>query len=266
MTRITFARRPATSRNPQAGAARAPVVAPRIAYLDLDGTLTNEGSMLHGGRGPTLDGARALLALHEANVAIVPASGRTVMQLREVARLLGSRDFIAELGSVVVRGGVEHVAYDAAEWPGTHSPLGARLVETLRAEFAVEPYEPWFSLRRHTVLLRGPPGLGARLAARAAEVAPGVTAIDNGEVEKGLHAYHVLPAVVSKEHAIRLDLEARGLSREDAVAFGDSEGDRSMARAVGTMYHLGGKDGERIVGVPERFAEGLLRAVKSALG
>ena len=222
--------------------------------------------MFHGARGLTLAGARAIHALHEARARIVPASGRTVVQLREVARLLGSRDFIAELGSVIVRDDVEHPAYDASAWEGTHSARGRRLTAALCAEFDVQPYEPWFSMRHHTVLLRGGAGLSASLAKRAAELSPGVTAIDNGEVEAGLHAYHVLPAEVSKEHAIREDLRARGLTRADAVAFGDSEGDRMMARAVGAMYHLGGPDGDGIVGIRSAFAEGLEDAVRRALG
>lgn len=240
-------------------------MAPRIAYLDLDGTLTRDGSMFHGANGLTLAGARALHALHEAGVLIVPASGRTVVQLREVARLLGSRDFIAELGSVLVRGREERIAYDPARWQGTHSALGRRVAERLSEELPVAPYEPWYSLREHTVLLRGPPGVEDALKRLAAAEAPGLTAIDNGDVEPGVHAYHVLPAEVSKEHAVRQDLRERGLSREDAVAFGDSEGDRALARAVGTFYHVGGRDGERTVGIPTRYADGLELAVSRCL-
>lgn len=242
-------------------------MAPRIAYLDLDGTLTLEGSMFHGARGLSLAGARAIHALHEAGVRIVPASGRTVLQLREVARLLGTRDFIAELGSVLVREGAEEVAYDASGWDGPHGERGRALLASLRRLHPeVEAYEPWHGLRRHTLLLRGPPGLGGALREAAAAAAPGVTAIDNGEVERGLHAYHVLPAEVSKEHAVRRDLAGRGLRREDAVAFGDSEGDRALARAVGTFYHVGGPDGDGIVGVSTPYCDGLEEAVLRCLG
>lgn len=238
-----------------------------MAYLDLDGTLTLEGSMFHGARGLTLAGARAIHALHEAGVAIVPASGRTALQLREVARLLGARGFIAELGSVLVRGGAEEVAYDAARWDGPHGGRGRALLAHVRRRHPeVEPYEPWFTLRRHTLLLRGPAGLGAALRATVMEAAPGATAIDNGEVERGLHAYHVLPAEVSKEHAVRRDLAARGLEPDDAVAFGDSEGDRALARAVGRFYHVGGPGGDGVVGVPTPYCDGLEAAVLDCLG
>ena len=238
---------------------------PRVAYLDLDGTLTHEGSMLHGAHGVTLAGARALAALHEASVRIVPASGRTVVQTREVARLLGSRDCLAELGAVIVRDGREERTYDAREWPGARSPEMRDLAARLCDEAGAEPYEPWFSLREHTLLLRGPAGIRDALAARADELRAGVAVIDNGEVERGLHAYHVLPSEVSKARAIERDLAARKLTATDAVAFGDSDGDREMARAVGTFYHLGGASGGNVVGVPERFAEGLERAVALAL-
>ena len=240
---------------------------PRVAYLDLDGTLTRDGSMFHGESGLTLAGARALHALHEAGVAIVPASGRTVAQLREVARLLGARGFIAELGSVLVQGREERVTYDAARWKGPHAPEARRFVEGLREATGapVQPYEPWSSMRSHTLLLRGPPGLGGALRDAARRAWPDATAIDNGEVEEGLHAYHVLPGTVSKEHAVRQDLSWRGLRAEDAVAFGDSEGDRALARAVGAFYHVGGPDGEGVVGVKRRFCDGLEEAVRLAL-
>lgn len=236
----------------------------RIAYLDLDGTLTRDGSMLHGARGPTLAGARALLALHEARVEIVPTTGRTLVQAREVARTIGARSCIAELGCVILRDGEMETTYDAATWPGPRSPTGRTLAAAC-ARVGATPYEPWFSMRDHTLLLRGAPGLAQELAAVVSRAVPAATAIDNGEVEHGLHAYHVLPRGVSKETAIARDLVARGLSREDAVAFGDSEEDRRMARAVGTMYHLGGPDGERIAGVADRFGEGFEVAVRQAL-
>lgn len=239
---------------------------PRVAYLDLDGTLTRDGSMFHGERGLTLAGARALHALHEAGVAIVPTSGRTVMQLREVARLLGARGFIAELGCVIVREGRAETTYDRARWEGTHAPAGRALLSRLTARLAVEPYEPWSSMREHTLLLKGRARMAEALREVVHAAAPGLTAIDNGEVEPGVHAYHVLPADVSKEHAIRRDLAARGLRREDAAAFGDSEGDRAMAKAVGRMYHVGGPDGENVAGTAARYAEGFEEAVRRCLG
>jgi hypothetical protein len=49
------------------------------------------------------------------------------------------------------------------------------------------------------------------------------------------HAYHVVPRGVSKRRAIELDLEWRGLSRENAAAIGDSATDLEMADAVAVM-------------------------------
>lgn len=221
--------------------------------------------MFHGASGLTLAGARALFALHEAGVVVVPASGRTALQLREAARLLGAGGFIAELGCVVARGGREETTYDGARWRGPRGGDAGGVVEALRRRVGVEPYEPWFSLRQHTYLFRGPPGAGAALAEEAARLLPGATAIDNGEVEQGRHAYHVLPKEVSKESAVRLDLAARGIPRETAVAFGDSEGDRSLARVVGRFYHIGGPGGENVEGIATPFCDGLEEAVRRCL-
>ncbi len=221
--------------------------------------------MFHGAHGLTLDGARAIFALHEAGVVIVPTSGRTVAQLREVARLLGASDFIAELGSVIVRGASESPAYDAPGWGGARGKRAAELVAQVREALPFEPHEPWFSMREHTLLLKGPPNQAAPARAWLAKSAPDLTAIDNGEIEDGLHAYHILPGTISKANAIRQDLKARGLERADAIAFGDSDGDRAMAAEVGTMVHLGGEDGPGIRGSKQRFAEGLWAAVRAAL-
>lgn len=221
--------------------------------------------MFHGADGLTLDGARAIHRLHEAGVTIVIASGRTVVQLREMARLLGAQDFIAELGSVIVRGRTEQRAYPSDVWGGVRSPQAQAVLKQVLGSFPVEPHEPWFSMREHSLLLRGSPGQADKMRAFLQTVAPGLTAIDNGEIEDGNHAYHVLPEIVSKRHAIEEDLKARGLGPQDAVAFGDSEGDRAMGEVVNTMYHLGGQDGARIKGVPRRFATGLLEAVHMAL-
>ena len=48
----------------------------------------------------TVRAAQALAALHSRGVALMPVSGRTAAQVRETARLLGTRDFIAELGAI----------------------------------------------------------------------------------------------------------------------------------------------------------------------
>jgi hypothetical protein len=80
---------------------------PLVLFSDIDGTLVGRGgSLLAGFDGtPTLAAATALLAAHEAELDLVLVSGRPSGKLREVGRVLGIHDAIAELGTVLMLGG-----------------------------------------------------------------------------------------------------------------------------------------------------------------
>jgi hydroxymethylpyrimidine pyrophosphatase-like HAD family hydrolase len=51
-----------------------------------------------------------------------------------------------------------------------------------------------------------------------------------------VHAYHLIGRSVSKAAGVAAHARARGLSREDCVAVGDSREDLEVAEAVGTMW------------------------------
>ncbi|MFL6180831.1 MAG: HAD family phosphatase, partial [Actinomycetes bacterium] len=74
----------------------------RILYSDLDGTMVGRGGSFFRGRdfeSTTLEPAEALVALHEAGVALSLVSGRTRAQLQEATRIFGADGFIAEMGA-----------------------------------------------------------------------------------------------------------------------------------------------------------------------
>jgi predicted mannosyl-3-phosphoglycerate phosphatase (HAD superfamily) len=231
-----------------------------VLYTDLDGTLLARGGCLLAdseGDSSTVV-AEAIVALNRAGLTVVPISGRGRIQLTEVTRLLGWTDFIAEAGAVIVRGvGTREgatVTYNHGEWSDSLLAGGAtpfQLIEEsgaferLLAEFPglVEYHTPWHDNREATHLLRGCLDL-----ARAQEVleplALPVGILDNGVVRNAgalacgdqlPHAYHLVPRGVSKAQAIELDLAARGLTREQAAAIGDSVTDVEMADAVAVM-------------------------------
>ncbi len=50
-----------------------------------------------------------------------------------------------------------------------------------------------------------------------------------------IHIYHLLPRGVNKAQAVAADMVARGISRDEAIAAGDSIADLRMAEAVGLM-------------------------------
>lgn len=222
---------------------------PRVIYADLDGTLTGPGGSLFAGPGGavSLGAVQALAALHRAGVALVPTSGRNAAQCREAARLLGADGFIAELGGLLARGprgeperlaeGGDGTPFDAM----ARSGAGALLLEAFPGR--LEPHAPWaFQGRQVTMLFRG---LIDVAAAREVLRRAGhhLDVWDNGRIEgrfpdlepEETHAYHLLPAGVSKGAAIATDLRRRGLRRADALVIGDSPADVSAAPHVGAV-------------------------------
>jgi hydroxymethylpyrimidine pyrophosphatase-like HAD family hydrolase len=227
-------------------------LAPALLFSDVDGTLVGRaGSLLADLDGrPTLAAAQALVAAHRAGLEVVLISGRTAEQLRETGRLLGTRDAIGELGTVLVRGREAELVWGAAP-----RDLGACPAEALERSGALaavlegfagrlEPHTPWHLGRRGTFLLRGqvdPAEADALLADRGAGWA---RLLDNGRLRGAYphlgsgpaHAYHLLPAGVSKAGTAATYLADRGLQPAQAAAIGDSPADLQLARVVGAMF------------------------------
>jgi hydroxymethylpyrimidine pyrophosphatase-like HAD family hydrolase len=223
-------------------------LAPKVAYVDLDGTLLGPGGSLFASPdgGITDVAAAAVAALHRAGIALVPTSGRTEPQVREVARVVGAEGYIAELGGIVVRdGAVERRLGEATEGVTPVEAMvrsgGAGLVLERYAD-RLELHTPWaLEGRDVTLLLRG-------------EVAPAeasdmlertgygwIWLQDNGIIHRrfpGLdldevHVYHLAPRGVSKRDAVAADLENRGLRPEQAVVIGDAPTDVEASDVVG---------------------------------
>ena len=229
-----------------------------VLYTDLDGTLLAQGgALLSNADGePSVSTAEAIVALRRADLSVVPISGRNRLQMSELSRLVGWTDFIAELGCVLVTGtgAAREVAYNTGRWPeGTlaanQTPFEAiadsGAVDLLRQAFPghVEYHAPWHHDREATHLLRGCLDT-AEAQAVLDTIALPLAILDNGLIRPPahhltcagpIHAYHLVPAGVSKEQALAFDLARRGLSRTDAAAVGDSATDVGMAAAVGLM-------------------------------
>jgi hydroxymethylpyrimidine pyrophosphatase-like HAD family hydrolase len=223
-----------------------------LLFSDVDGTLVGrEGSLLADLEGrPTLAAAQALVAAHRAGLEVVLVSGRTAEQLREAGRLLGTRDALAELGTVVVRGREVELRWGAA--PRDLGSCPAEALERSGALAAVlegfagrlEPHTPWHLGRRGTFLLRGqvdPADADRLLAGRGLGWA---RLLDNGRLRGAYphlgpgptHAYHLLPAEVGKAGTAAAYLAARGLDPARAAAIGDSPTDLQLASVVGAMF------------------------------
>jgi len=228
------------------------VGAVRCLYLDLDGTLLGRGaSLLHDGDGTvTIDGVRAVQACLRAGVEVVLMSGRRRAQINEDARLFGQSSYIFESGACVVLEGEEHWLTGEL-LPGELtiaeqielSGAPALLLETYRGR--LEYHEPWHLQREVSHLFRGlvdASEVDRLLAERGHE---GLRLVDNGVVNRRSEAlaalahvrgYHLLPAGASKAGAVAFHRRARGYSREQTFAVGDSREDLACAEQVGVLW------------------------------
>ncbi len=224
----------------------------RCVYIDLDGTLLARGaSLLHDGEGAvSIAGVRAVQSCLRAGVEVVLMSGRRRAQVFEDARLLGQSSFIYEAGSCVVLDGEEH-------WlTGELLPGELTIAEQIERSGApalllehysgrLEYHEPWHVQREVSHLFRGL--VDAREAdLLLAEHGHGdLRLLDNGVVSRRSEAlaglahvrgYHLLPAGASKAGGVAFHRRARGYSREDTFAVGDSREDLACAPQVDVFW------------------------------
>jgi hydroxymethylpyrimidine pyrophosphatase-like HAD family hydrolase len=224
----------------------------RCLYLDLDGTLLGRGaSLLHDGDGAvTIEGVRAVQACLRAGVEVLLMSGRRRVQVGEDARLLGQQSFAFEAGACLVLDGEEHwLTGDLL--PGElsifeqieRSGAPALLLEHYAGR--LEYHEPWHTQREVSQLFRGL--VDAFEADRLlAEHGHGdLRLVDNGVVSRRspvlaslpqVRGFHLVPAGASKAAAVALHMRARGYSREQTFAVGDSREDLACAAEVGSFW------------------------------
>lgn len=224
-----------------------------VLYTDLDGTLLGRGASLvcDGDGAPTLEAAAAVVDLNRAGLRVVITSGRNARQLTEVTRLLGWRDFIAELGSIRSYDRGSSKTYEMGDWPAGALKRGETPYEAIERIGAVsllmkhyperiEYHDPWHLDREVTHILRGNIPIAQAQALLDTLPLP-VTIVDNGIIHPHthrldvdeIHAIHLVPTGSSKQHAIAADLADREVSRECAMAIGDSAADVGMADSVG---------------------------------
>ena len=244
----------------------------RTVYADLDGTLLGPGGSLFASvDGVTAEPAIAITSLALAGIDLVLMSGRTQAQIREVARVLGARAYIAELGGLIVyRDGYEETVI---RQPGASRGRGNAHEAIERSGAAgllldsypglLEPHSPWsFAFRECSVLLRGQVGVADANALLVKAGYGWLELQDNGVIPRrgrfpGLdveevRAYHLVPAGISKRSAVALDRERRALPREACIAVGDSASDADVAGEVGVAFVVAnGEPGVRGLSLPE---------------
>jgi hydroxymethylpyrimidine pyrophosphatase-like HAD family hydrolase len=224
----------------------------RCLYVDLDGTLLGRGaSLLHDGEGKvSIDGVRAVQACLRADVEVVLMSGRRRAQVHEDARLLGQASFIYEAGACVVLDGEEH-------WlTGDLLPGELTIAEQIERSGApqlllehyagrLEYHEPWHVQREVSHLFRGLVDALEADALLAERGHANLRLVDNGVVNRRspalaelphVRGYHLLPISASKAAAVAFHSRARGYSRAQTFAVGDSREDLACAEHVQTFW------------------------------
>jgi hypothetical protein len=226
----------------------------RCLYVDLDGTLLGPGASLLAGQDGkfSLLGVRALEACARSDVEVVIYSGRREQSVFDAARLIGSRAFIFELGCGLVLDGELEWLTDGFE----PSPELGTIYEQIKASGApallleryrdqLEYHAPWAANREVSHLFRGLVDLSAANALLLQAGHGGLRLVDNGVVRAvaeqmpglpAVHAYHLIPAGASKARGVARHMQARGYTREDVIAAGDSREDMDAASVVGTFW------------------------------
>jgi hypothetical protein len=257
---------------------------PRVVYTDLDGTLLGPGGSLFASPGGGITGrpAEAVAALHRAEVALVPVSGRAEVRVKEAARLLGADGYIAELGGIRARG--ELVVRDHGAYLGRGTPHQAMLrsgaAGFLLETFAgvLEPHAPWaHDGREVSMLLRGHVALEEVHRLLDGAGYGWVRLHDNGILRRSfpglevdeVHVYNLLPLGVSKATAVAADLADRGIPFGKAAAIGDSASDLALAPHVAVVFLVAGSSPpdlpHNVVVTEASHGEGFAEAVSGLL-
>jgi hydroxymethylpyrimidine pyrophosphatase-like HAD family hydrolase len=227
--------------------------------LDLDGTLLGRGgSLLHDGEGHvSLEGARAIQTCLRAGVEVVLMSGRPRDQVAWGAQLFGQNAYIFEAGACVVLDGEEHwlTAAAPARSQGQDELTVAEQIERggapalllSRYRGRLEYHHPWHRGRQASHLFRGlldTAEANRLLAERGHE---GVRLLEGGVLTRRppaltalaqVHLYHLVPASVSKAAAVLFHRGARGYTRAQTFAVGNSRADAECAVDVGAFWFV----------------------------
>jgi HAD superfamily hydrolase (TIGR01484 family) len=253
----------------------------RCVYTDLDGTLLGKGaSLFRTAEGQfTMLAARALEACHRAGAEVVIKSGRRRAQVMEDARLMGQTSYIFEVGTgMVIDGELTFLTGDLQ--PREGKTIHAQVEESggpalLLERYAgrLEPHSPWDVDREVSHLFRGSLDVAEANELLGAEGHGNLRLVDNGVIEDGRHAFHLIPAVSSKAAAVAAHMRARGYAREDCIGVGDSAEDLDVAEVVGRFFLVANADVPAAPGVErteaamsEGFYEAVIRALAESPG
>ena len=222
----------------------------RCVYTDLDGTLLGKGgSLFRDAEGNfSRAQARALEALHRADVELVVKSGRREAQVLEDSRLMGQTAYIYEAGCAIVidRERTYLTGNLVTDDEGTvyEKIVAAGVPELLFEAYPgrLEYHSPWHVQRELSHLFRGKVEVDEVNALLGERGHDHLRFLDNGAIGRPMpgleitHAYHLVPRDASKAKAVAFHMRARGYAPEECIAVGDSAEDLQVADVVGRFF------------------------------
>jgi len=223
----------------------------RVLYVDIDGTLVGPyGDLfLTGEHEFTSEAADAIVEARRAGLELVPLSGRNVQAMANLARLIGSPAWIAELGAVRSYDHGNEVIFDTGAYEG-----GRALIEVLREAMhlliaanpgRVEEHAPWNEHRETSLMVRGALDEASANAWLEDQGYEWAECIDNGVLPRTyesmpdvdtVRVFHLNPRGVTKRSGVAADLAHRGLTAADCAVIGDSKADLECAHVVGQAF------------------------------
>jgi HAD superfamily hydrolase (TIGR01484 family) len=225
----------------------------KVIYTDIDGTFLGPSGcfFLDSKKNYTLRPAQALLKALEKNIDIVMISGRHMRQLRENARIFGFKNYVAEMGTIVVYNQGEKVIYNLGDFKKTDEPLFETikksgvldlLYKTYKGK--LEDHSPWSAERDCTPLFRGYVDTAEANKLLKQNGYDNLVLVDNGAIFRKsetldvpeTHAYHLVPKGVSKDSGIKIDRRIRDIPKKATIALGDAVADLTFAKEVGVFF------------------------------
>lgn len=226
-----------------------------VVYTDVDGTLLGpEGCLfLDPHKNLTLRPAQAIVSALARGIDIVMISGRHAKQMRENARLLGFKNYIAEMGTQIIYNQGTQVFFNLGNYRSTEKTVFESIKKSGAIDFLFQSYprklenhDPWSQERECTPLFRGfvDTAEANRLLSEAGY--ENLELVDNGRILREsptldvaeMHAYHLVPGKASKALGIARDLSLRGIDRRSTIAIGDAVADLEFAEFVGAFFML----------------------------
>ncbi|HAW60534.1 MAG TPA: hypothetical protein DCW86_03610 [Actinobacteria bacterium] len=225
----------------------------RVVYTDVDGTLLGPGGCLFltADKKYTLEPAKAIIAAQKRDLDIVMISGRSARQLHGDARILGLKNYIAELGCQIVYDLGREIILNVGGFPcGEKTILEAinesGAVDLLFQTFPekLEYHTPWSEGRECTHVFRGYIDVDLANELLRENGHDDLEVVDNGIIHTlgdlkdipEVHAYHLLPKGGGKPAGLRRDREIRGIPKRETVAIGDAFADLVLAPEVGALF------------------------------